>query len=145
VLRIANQPVLGSMGAATEYLHYMPQIENHVTPTPTITIPPLPDLYPDYYHVQYYGCPWESPGRIVVPVRNGGQADAGHFAVDINHVRTTMEGVAAGTIRDASIDFDQGPVAGIEAWVDSAFEVQESNEGNNFIPLLLFTPPPPCP
>lgn len=146
-MRIANVLPHSYAGVGTEYLDYLPQIDREptstLTPTVTATLPPLPDLAYYYYQVTYYGCPWGSPGNILVRVRNTGEVDAGHFAVDINSLRTTVEGVEAGGFRDPSVEFSQGPVGGMEIVVDSENEVWESNEANNFF-RVMFTPPPPC-
>ena len=138
-----KRPVTGADGTETEYIQYFPCVCRYATPTPEGGPPGLPDLNPYGYQVRYYGCPWGGPGSINVPVRNIGEADAGHFAVEINHLRTTVESVKAGNSQDAIVEFQEGPVGGINAVVDVDHEVQESIEGNNNF-YITFTPPPAC-
>ena len=142
-MRIGNFTGSGAAGTGTEFLSYMPYICIAATPTPAGTTPSLPDLYPNDYVVTYAGCPWGSPGNIRVPVKNIGEADAGHFAVEINRIRTTVNALEAGGYRDASVEFQSGPVGGVDILVDVDQEVKESNEVNNNF-RILFTAPPPC-
>ena len=148
-LRIVNVSTPSFAGMETEYLDYFPLIGRVSTSTPTITptvtgtLPALPDLGIASFGVTYYGCPWGGPGKIMARVVNVGEADAGHFAVDINFIRTTVDGVEAGGYRDPSVEFSSGPIGSIGILVDSEGEVWESNEGNNFIGVI-YTPPPPC-
>jgi hypothetical protein len=138
-----KRPVTGADGTETEYIQYFPCICRYATPTPEGWPPGLPDLNPYGYTVRYYGCPWGGPGYISVPVQNIGEAEAGHFTVDINHLRTTVESLKSGSSQDAVVEFQAGPVGGVYAVVDVDDEVQESREGNNIF-QILFTPPPPC-
>jgi hypothetical protein len=138
-----KRPVTGADGTETEYIQYFPCVCRYATPTPEGEPPGLPDLFPYWYTVRYYGCPWGSPGNISVHVQNIGAAEAGHFVVEINRLRTTVDALKAGSSQDAVVEFQAGPVGGVDAKVDVDNEVQESQEGNNYF-SITFTPPPPC-
>lgn len=119
-----------------------------VAPTPTTGIPPtlstqLPDLEITGYQVLYDDCPWGGPGQISVVVNNYGVADAGPFAVLINGETTMVEGLTVLNETDTAVTFLSGPVGAINAEVDSAQQVVESDETNNLY-SIIFTPPPPC-
>ena len=138
-----KRPMTGADGTETEYIQYFPCVCRYATPTPEGGPPGLPDLNPYGYYVRYYGCPWGGPGYISVPVQNIGEADAGHFTVAINRLRTTVESLKAGSSQDVVVEFQAGPVGGVDAKVDVDGEIKESNEANNYF-SITFTPPPPC-
>ena len=123
------------------------------TPTPisatlTPTILPtlatqLPDLEIGSYNVTYDDCPWGGPGTVSVSVDNFGVGDAGPFEVTINNGTTNVDGLGSLGEVDTAVSFEAGPVGGVNAEVDSAQQVFESDENNNEF-MIVFTPPPPC-
>ena len=124
------------------YAVYLPCVGIGCAGPPANAETPLPDLYaPYHYRVNYFGCPWGSPGEIIVWVHNAGPGDAGAFQVKINNISIAqVEGVAAGTYQKARVTFESGPVGGILVEADYRCQVYESNEANNGF-NLLFTPP----
>lgn len=133
------------VGETIPYDVYLPCVGIGCAGPPANAETPLPDLYTPYgYQVIYYGCPWGSPGEIIVRVDNAGPGDAGAFQVKINNsFIAQVEGVAAGSYQDIRVTFESGPVGGILVEADYRCQVYESNEENNGF-QLAFTPPPPC-
>ncbi len=126
-----------------------PPTATAVPPTEPPTIPPtlatqLPDLEIGSYTVTYDDCPWGGPGTVSVSVDNFGVGDAGPFEVTINNSTTNVDSLGSLGETTASINFDAGPVAGVNAEADSAQQVVEVDETNNSY-SIVFTPPPPCP
>lgn len=116
------------------------------SPTPTIPATlatQLPDLEIGSYTVTYDDCPWGGSGTVSVSVDNFGVGDAGPFEVTINNGTTNLDGLGSLGEAEAAVSFESGPVGGIDAEVDSAQQVVESDESNNNY-MILFTPPPPC-
>ena len=115
-----------------------------LTPTtlPTLATQ-LPDLEIGSYNVTYDDCPWGGPGTVSVSVDNFGVGNAGPFEVTINDQATNLDGLGSLGEVDAAVNFASGPVGGINAEVDSAQQVVESDETNNEY-MIVFTPPPPC-
>ncbi len=116
------------------------------THTPTILptlATQLPDLEISSYIVSYDDCPWGGSGTVSVSVDNFGVSDAGPFEVTINNQTTNLNGLGSLGEAEAAVSFDAGPVSGVNAEVDSAQQVVESDETNNSY-MIVFTPPPPC-
>jgi CARDB len=115
-----------------------------LTPTilPTLATQ-LPDLEIGGYNVTYDDCPWGGPGTVSVSVDNFGVGDAGPFEVTINNGTTNLDGLGSLGEAEAAVSFSAGPIGGINAEVDSAQQVAESDESNNSY-MITFTPPPPC-
>ncbi|VAW31430.1 hypothetical protein MNBD_CHLOROFLEXI01-4201, partial [hydrothermal vent metagenome] len=65
------------------------------------------------------------------------------FEVSINNGTDQIDGLGSLGEAEAAVSFDAGPIGGIDAEVDSAQQVAESDESNNSY-MILFTPPPPC-
>lgn len=117
-----------------------------VSPTPTIPATlatQLPDLEIGSYTITYDDCPWGGSGTVSVSVDNFGVGDAGPFEVSINNGTDQIDGLGSLGEAEAAVSFESGPVGGIDAEVDSAQQVVESDESNNSY-MILFTPPPPC-
>ena len=119
-----------------------------VPATATPTIPAtlatqLPDLEIGSFNVTYDDCPWDGPGTVAVSVDNFGVGNAGPFEVTINNQMTNIDGLGSLGEVEAAVSFESGPVAQINAEVDSAQQVVESDESNNSY-MIVFTPPPPC-
>lgn len=116
------------------------------TATPTIPATlatQLPDLEIGSFNVTYDDCPWGGPGTVAVSVDNFGVGNAGPFAVTINDQTTNVDGLGSLGEVEAAVSFESGPVGQIDAEVDSAQQVAESDESNNTY-MIVFTPPPPC-
>lgn len=128
----------------TPSLVYLPRLEVCCTPLPPTPLPPLPDLAYQGYQIQYFGCPWGSPGEIIASLGNIGSSGAGAFVVKIRDQYVSVEGLPAGSWVDTSVSFEKGPLGGMDIRVDFYNDVLESDESNNFY-NILFTPPPPCP
>jgi endoglucanase len=117
------------------------------TPTPvTPTVPGnLPDLRASSIAISYEStsCPLGAM-RMRVTVDNIGNADAGPFAVTLNGSTQTVPGLAAG--RSTTVWFDYLYRQPSTAVVDSANQVQESNESNNELTTMVAVPTQPfCP
>ncbi|MAT95524.1 MAG: hypothetical protein CL608_00030 [Anaerolineaceae bacterium] len=123
-------------------------VSTPIPATETPTIPPtlatqLPDLEIGGYRVTYDDCPWGGPGTVAVSIDNFGVGDAGPFEVTINNGTTNLDGLGALGEAEAAVSFESGPVGSINAEVDSAQQVVETDETNNTY-MIMFTPPPPC-
>ncbi|VAW41957.1 hypothetical protein MNBD_CHLOROFLEXI01-1383 [hydrothermal vent metagenome] len=115
-----------------------------ITPTiPATLATQLPDLEIGSYTVTYDDCPWGGSGTVSVSVDNFGVGNAGPFEVSINNGTDQIDGLGSLGEAEAAVSFDAGPIGGIDAEVDSAQQVAESDESNNSY-MILFTPPPPC-
>jgi hypothetical protein len=119
------------------------------TPTPTAVTPTIPRGLPDLVassidiSSETSGCP-PGPWRLRVTIANLGEADAGPFTVTLNGKTQTVQGLAAH--QSIWVWFDYASTSPSTAVVDSANQVQESNENNNQRTQPLYIPTQPsCP
>ncbi len=121
---------------------YLPCIYHYSgTPTPTDFL--LPDLTVSGVRISYYGCPWDQPGHVSVPVSNIGNGDAGSFFVDIHSKSFPVTTLAAQEGIVLTREFSRGPAGAVFVFADSKQQVQESNEDNNEY-RIIYTPPLYC-
>lgn len=121
---------------------YLPCIlHQYGTPTPFGNL--LPDLTVPGVQVTYYGCPWDQPGHVRVPVQNIGNSDTGSFIVDIHSKFFPVSTLPAQEEIVLTREFSRGPVGAVFVFADSNQQVVESNEDNNEF-RIIYTPPLYC-
>jgi len=126
-----------------------PTPSQSATPTPTNTpLPgPMPDLVVAGMSIGYQNAGCLMPGDLYglwVRVSNIGQAPAAAFMVQVNDAQSPVEGLGAG--ESVSVLLNSGTMGGqLTALVDSASQIQESDETNNSLTQYVPIPTQPLP
>ena len=111
------------------------------------TVPPsqLPDLTITQMRIELQNTSCLMPGDpmgVRLWITNNGQAAAGTFAVNVNGVEQTVNGLAVGETRDIFFPSYSNPVT---AAVDATNLIAEGDENNNSRSEMVPVPTPPLP
>jgi photosystem II stability/assembly factor-like uncharacterized protein len=115
------------------------------TPAPVTPSTPLPDLTVTQLRIELQNPSCFTPGDLMgvrTWVKNNGAAAVGSFAVRINGVEQTVNGLAAGETTSIFFNGYSNPV---DAAVDPANSIVESDETNNVRTDWVAVPTPPLP
>lgn len=147
---------LAALSIAAFGRHASADVGGVAAPTPpavaTITPPNLgfAAFVPDLTVISGTLTPDGNQYRVTFVVRNQGNAPAGPFAVAIKgspaytFATVFSAGLAAGQLQTFSVLVDGNSsctqIINRNIWVDSGFQVNESNEGNNHLKVSHYSP-----